>query len=312
MSRITHHVNKKLAREIVQKYENFLFDCDGVLYHGNEAIPGCAKALQKLKQLGKRVFYVTNNSSKTRAQMVEKCQSMGYPAEPDSIICTAHTAALYLKRMNFEGKVYMVGNPSMEAECDALGIKHEGSGPDTIDPNTSGFDCVTKYQKDWKQNPEINCVLVGFDPHLSYVKMIKASTYARNPNNLFLATNEDYFLPHKGDVVIPGTGSIVAAIKIPTRREPHVLGKPGTAMFDLLHEIHGLDADKCVMVGDNLQTDIAMAVNCEMKSMLVLTGVDDLQRIEANQQSDDPHKRQIVPDFYMESFGDMAEHLQDL
>ncbi|WAR01969.1 PGP-like protein [Mya arenaria] len=221
MSRITHHVNKKLAREIVQKYENFLFDCDGVLYHGNEAIPGCAKALQKLKQLGKRVFYVTNNSSKTRAQMVEKCQSMGYPAEPDSIICTAHTAALYLKRMNFEGKVYMVGNPSMEAECDALGIKHEGSG--------------------------INCVLVGFDPHLSYVKMIKASTYARNPNNLFLATNEDYFLPHKGDVVIPGTGSIVAAIKIPTRREPHVLGKPGTAMFDLLHEIHGLDADKCVM-----------------------------------------------------------------
>jgi len=53
---------------------------------------------------------------------------------------------------------------------------------------------------------QISCVLVGFDPHISYVKMIKASTYARNHNNLFLATNEDFFLPTKGTVVIPGTG----------------------------------------------------------------------------------------------------------
>ncbi|XP_052242673.1 glycerol-3-phosphate phosphatase-like isoform X2 [Dreissena polymorpha] len=309
MSKLTHQVTKSVALDLVKQFDNFLFDCDGVLWHGGKAIPGCPEALQKLKELGKKIFYVTNNSSKTRAQVADKCRNMGFPADLENVVCTAHISALYLKNMNFTGKVYMVGNSSMAAALDELGIRYEGIGPDVVAASEASFDSVAKYQTEWKPNPEVRCVLVGFDPHISYVKMIKAATYASNKNNLFLATNEDPFLPTQDSVVIPGTGSIVATVKIPARREPHIMGKPGTAMFDMLHEVHGLQAEKTIMVGDSLKTDIAMGVNCGIKSMLVLTGVDDLRRVEENQNSDDPHCRQVVPDYYIDSFATLGEYI---
>ncbi|XP_053385272.1 glycerol-3-phosphate phosphatase-like isoform X2 [Mercenaria mercenaria] len=312
MSKITHQINRGLAHEIVKQIDNFLFDCDGVLWHGAQVIPGTAEAVQKLKKLGKRIFYLTNNSSKTRAQIVEKCHKLGFPAELDNIVGTAHASALYLKTMGFSGKVYMVGNASMAAEMDNLGIKYTGLGPDHVPDDYEKLDDIVKFQSDWKPDPEVNCVLVGFDPHHSYMKMMKAATYAKNRNNLFLATNEDPFLPTKLDICIPGTGSIVSSIKIPTRREPHVIGKPETAFFDLLHEVHGLEAGSTLMVGDSLNTDIHMAVNCDIKSVLVLTGADGLQQVEERQHSDDPVKRKVVPDYYIDSFGHFGQLIGDL
>ncbi|KAL4225152.1 hypothetical protein ACF0H5_015845 [Mactra antiquata] len=309
MSKLMHQINKALAADLVKKVDNFLFDCDGVLWHCGHPIAGCVEAVQKLKKLGKRIFYVTNNSSKTREQMVEKCQKMGYPAEQDSIICTAYVSALYLKSMNFTGKVYVVGNPSMAEEFDQLGINHVGIGPDYFPDDVQGFDDIVHYQMSWKPDPEVNAVLVGFDPHHSYMKMMKAATYAKNRNNLFLATNEDPFYPTQSEICIPGTGSKVSSIKYASRREPHVIGKPGTAMFDLLHEIHGLEAEKSIMIGDSLNADIAMAVNCNLESLLVLTGVDGLQEVEKHQNSDNQHTRSIVPDYYIDSFGQFGQFI---
>ncbi|XP_053390753.1 glycerol-3-phosphate phosphatase-like, partial [Mercenaria mercenaria] len=121
---------KPLLENIPGFAGNFSLDIalTGVLWHGAQVIPGTAEAVQKLKKLGKRIFYLTNNSSKTRAQIVEKCHKLGFPAELDNIVGTAHASALYLKTMGFSGKVYMVGNASMAAEMDNLGIKYTGLG----------------------------------------------------------------------------------------------------------------------------------------------------------------------------------------
>lgn len=315
-SRIFTAMSRKLDKEAVKYFiknvDNYMFDCDGVLWHGHHEIPGSRETIKKLVELGKRVFYVTNNSSNTREKMVNKCHKMGFPAEEDNIICTAYSTAEYLQSIGFKDKLYVVGNPSMGHELDSCGIRHTGIGPDAMPDSVTDFSVVLHQYRAWVPDPEVKGVLVGFDPHLSYVKMIKAASYARNPDNLFIATNEDSFLPTPGDeVVIPGTGSIVAAVKVPAHREPLVIGKPETIMFDMLHETHGLEPEKTLMVGDRCNTDIMMAGNCGLHSLLVLTGCDNLQSVEAYKNSKDPQDHKMVPEFHTDTLGDLGEMMMN-
>lgn len=309
---MTKKLDKDAVKFLLQNVDNFMFDCDGVLWHGHHEIPGSKDTVQKLVDMGKRVFYVTNNSSNTRERMVQKCHKLGFPAEVDNIIGTAYTSALYLKSLGFKDKLYVVGNPSMGHELDLCGIKHTGIGPDTMPESVTDFSLVLHEHRAWVPDPEVKGVLVGFDPHLSFIKMIKGASYANNPENLFIATNEDSYLPTPEEhVVIPGTGSIVAAVKIPAHREPLVVGKPGKLMFDMLHETHGLEPDRTLMVGDRLNTDIMMAGNCGLHSLLVQTGCDNLAGVEKYQNSSDPEDKKCVPEYYTDTLGDFKELMGD-
>ncbi|XP_067656226.1 glycerol-3-phosphate phosphatase-like [Haliotis asinina] len=295
-------LNADLSRELVESVDNFLFDCDGVLWDGNGAIPGSLETINLLRKLGKRVFYATNNSSSTREQYAQKCQKFGYNATEEEIVCTAFIGALYLKNINFTGKVYLVGNPAMGAELDKYGIRHTGIGPDQ--------EMIDGFYPEWltmKLDPEVNCVMIGFDKYLSYPKILKASSYLKKQDTIFLATNEDSNLPAKGEIVIPGTGTMVSAVKCASRRDPIVLGKPERPMFDVLQKAHNLDPARCCMVGDRINTDIGLAKKCGLKSLLVLSGVS----IEAdvNPESSVFTKDQF-PDYYTSTLGDLEKLLQ--
>ncbi|XP_041365961.1 glycerol-3-phosphate phosphatase-like isoform X2 [Gigantopelta aegis] len=246
-------LDKTSAKDLVNSVDNFLFDCDGVLWDGKGAIDGSLETIQKLLSMGKRVFYVTNNSTNTRDNYVKKCHKFGYPAQTEEIACTAYIAALYLHNIKFKGKVYVVGNPSMGVELDKLNIKHFGIGPDTFD--TSEITSMLQMKLD----DEVTCVLVGYDMYLNVAKISKAASYLQNPDVLFLATNEDSHLPVAGSkIVVPGTGTMVNAVKIPARRDPIILGKPEKPMFEVLRETHNLNPSRCCLVGDRINTDIGL------------------------------------------------------
>ncbi|RUS81930.1 hypothetical protein EGW08_010316, partial [Elysia chlorotica] len=294
-------MTRENAEGILQNVDNFLFDCDGVLWDGNGPINGSLETVLRLKELGKRVFYVTNNSSQTREHYVKKCANYGYDAKKDEILCTAWIAAEYLRAANFKDKVYVMGKKeSIGEELDAVGIKYTGPGPDPI---------VGTGYADWLQeiklDPEVKCVVVGFDPHISYMKMIRAASYLKNPDCLFLATNKDGSLPVKDSVIrIPGTGCMVSPVSIASGREPIVMGKPAPNMFEVLRKVHNLDPSRCMMVGDRLDTDIQFARNCGMHSMLVLSGIstiDDIQR--PAEIGEETHTR---PDFYAENLAGLG------
>ncbi|VDI21124.1 phosphoglycolate phosphatase [Mytilus galloprovincialis] len=103
-----------------------------VLWEASKEIPGSADTIAALRKLGKKIFYITNNSGKTRSQYVQKCKSLGFHAAEEDVICTGHAAAQYINAQNLKGKVYCVGNTSMGVELDSFGIKHFGIGPDEV------------------------------------------------------------------------------------------------------------------------------------------------------------------------------------
>lgn len=297
-------LTKSSAKALVDCVDNILFDCDGVLWDGRGVIPGSLEAVTKLRNMGKKIYYITNNSSKTREQYLKKCREFGYPATEDEIVCTAYVAALYLRNLDFMDKVYVVGNPAMGKELDLQGIRHTGIGPLPFHGDVADFI-------EMKPDPEIKCVLVGFDGHLSYLKILQAATYLQNPNCLFLATNEDSHLPVSNSPVrIPGTGTMVSAVKTPAQREPVIIGKPERPMFEELQKAHNLDPTRSLMVGDRIMSDIGLAKSCGMRSLLVLSGVTSESQLMASCQHTNPSPgagspAPVVPDFYTECLADL-------
>ncbi|KAK3094704.1 hypothetical protein FSP39_005231 [Pinctada imbricata] len=275
----------------------------GVLWNGPDPIKGSCETVKALKEMGKRIFYVTNNSSKTRKEYTVKCNKLGFDATEDEIVCTSYIAALYLHNIGFKGKIYVVGNEGMGEELDNYGFNHCGIGPDPVKGPTDLHSFSTT-----ELDPDVNCVLVGFDPHLSYNKMVKGASYARREGALFIATNEDSFLPLDGDVVIPGTGSIVSAVKVPARKEPIVMGKPEVNMFKALQQAYNLDPQRSMMVGDRCNTDIMMAHNCGMKSLLVMSGCTTQEELEKYKSDRDSYGT-YIPTYVANRLGELLECL---
>lgn len=131
----------------------------------------------------------------------------------DNMISTAYLAAQYLKSKNFTGKVFIVGSTGISRELDSVGIRHLGVGPDVLTGSIA-----TLVKEEFKPDPEVGAVVVGFDEHISFPKILKAATYLDKKDTIFVATNTDERFPMPS-FVVPGTGSIVRSIETCSERK---------------------------------------------------------------------------------------------
>ncbi|KAG8332216.1 hypothetical protein J6590_026386 [Homalodisca vitripennis] len=183
----------------LNSFDTVLSDCDGVLWLESEVIKGSPEVINKFKTSGKKIFYVTNNSTKTRDQFLDKFKKLGFNATKEEIIGTAYLTAQYLSSLNFNKKVYVVGSPGIGKELDSVGIRHIGVGPEPMP--TSLPELVDNLNLD----PEVGAVVVGFDIHFSVPKVVKATSYLERKGSIFIATNTDerYPLDVEG-IIMPG------------------------------------------------------------------------------------------------------------
>lgn len=277
----------------------YIFLFVGVLWVYGKAIAGSADVMNNLKKLGKSIYFCTNNSTKTREELHVKGEELGYHITKDGIISTAHATAAYLKQRNFNKRVYVVGSEGITKELDKVGIEHTEVGPDVM-PSTLG-DFMAKHLT-LEQN--IGAVVVGFDEHFSFPKMTKAASYLSDPNCLFIATNTDERFPMP-TLVVPGSGSFVAAIQTCAERKPIVIGKPNPAICEQLIKNKKINPARTLMIGDRANTDVLLGYNCGFQTLLVGSGIHQLSDVEQWKSSEDPEDKKLIPDVYLPKLGDL-------
>ncbi|CAK9805449.1 Glycerol-3-phosphate phosphatase [Anthophora plagiata] len=295
-------LNEEDVKEFLNSFDTVLTDCDGVLWMNMNPLPNAAEVIDTFHCLGKRVFYVTNNSTKTREEFVTKCQVLNFRATKENILCTANLVACYLQDLGFNKKVYVIGSKAIAKELQEVGISNIGVGPDTI----KKYVPYNKFNKD----PDVGAVIVGFDEHFSYPKMVKAASYLNDSNVHFIATNTDERFPIDNNVVIPGTGSLVRCIESCAERKAVVMGKPEHYIADVLMKRFQVNPERTLMIGDRHNTDILLGTRCGFKTLLVLTGITSLEDVNRWKQSGSAQEKEYIPDYYIESLGDLLSYLE--
>ncbi|GAA5987992.1 hypothetical protein JCM5350_007852 [Sporobolomyces pararoseus] len=282
---------------LVDRYDNFLFDCDGVIWEGDRIIGESKQTLELLRKRGKNIFFVTNNATKSRASNKQKFDKMGIQAEVEEIFTSAFAAAAYLKNvLKFpqDKKAYVIGEKGLEEELDAVGIKHSGG----TDPEDNVFIDLMDFSS-IISDKEVGAVICGLDMHINYKKIAKAHRYLKeNEGCLFIATNLDSTFPTHGDVY-PGAGSTIAPLICCLGKDPLVIGKPENAMLESILSTFGLEKSKTLMVGDRLDTDIKFGVQGGIDTLMVLTGVNKREDFEKDGAV-------AVPSFVIQSLGDLS------
>ncbi|KAH8259193.1 hypothetical protein KR026_000529 [Drosophila bipectinata] len=285
--------------EWLASFDSVITDCDGVLWVYGKAIDGSVDVMNTFKATGKNIYFCTNNSTKTRSELLKKGVELGFNITENGIISTAHATASYLKRRKFNKRVFVIGSEGITQELDAVGIKHTHIGPDPMKASLAEY-----MSQHLKLENDIGAVVVGFDEHFSFPKMMKAASYLNDPDCLFVATNTDERFPMP-NMIVPGSGSFVRAIQTCAEREPLVIGKPNPAICDALIKQNVIDPARTLMIGDRANTDILLGYNCGFQTLLVGSGIHQLSDVEQWRQSKNPEDKKLIPDVYLPKLGDL-------
>lgn len=289
---------KDELEDFLDSFDVVLTDCDGVLWLHNQVIDGSNDAINRFIDMGKEVYFITNNSTKTRLELAEKARKLDFQVETQNMVSVAYLAAQYLKRQNFSKKAFIVGDTGISGELDAAGIRHLGVGPDVLDGNLN-----TLVKQKFIPDPEVGAVVVGFDEHISFPKIMKAATYLDNKDTIFVATNTDERLPMP-TFVIPETGAIVRAIETCAERKATIMGKPESFLCDIMFgEDCKANSDRYLMIGDRLNTDILFGAKNHFQTLFVESGVHSMDRVynAIAQAEAGMHEEETIaiPDYYV-------------
>jgi 4-nitrophenyl phosphatase len=236
-----------------------IIDMDGVLWHGDQPMPGLTDFFQTLRAQQIRFILATNNASLTQEQYVNKLAKMGVEVSHDEILTSSMATALYLSQHH---------NP---AESRVFVIGEDGAKQPLLD---HGFTLTDLYElNDDKDNPNMGAhiVVCGKDSTLTWDKLATATLNIR-AGAQFIGTNADTTLPTERGLT-HGNGAILAALQAATGVEPIIIGKPEPIIYQQALVLLGVDPALTVAIGDRLETDILGAVRTGIRSLMVLSGV---------------------------------------
>lgn len=222
----------------------FLLDMDGTVYLGESPVPGAAEFIQFLRATRRRYLFFTNNPSGNAEEYSDKLCRMGIHAAPDNIFTAGEATVQYIKLHTAFRRVFALATPSFEEELRQAGIEVTDAAPEAV--------------------------VLAFDKTLTYAKLETACLLLRK-GMPYLATNPDKVCPEKHGY-IPDCGSMAALLEAATGRTPLYLGKPNPWMVRMGMSKLCAVPGETAMVGDRLYTDMEMAFNAEITSILVLSG----------------------------------------
>jgi 4-nitrophenyl phosphatase len=241
---------------ILHRIEHLIIDMDGVLYRGNEALPGTSDFVEFLRRRGIGFVLATNNSTRTPEQFVDKLARMGMTVGADEVLTSAQATAGHLSGIAPPGtRVFVVGQEGLRTAL-----------------HGAGFRLVER---------DAEFVVAGMDFAICYERLAQATLQIR-AGATFIGTNPDRTFPSERGIV-PGAGSLLAFLEAATGTKPLIIGKPGTAMMEqALAHMRAQPATTAIL-GDRLETDILAGRRAGLMTLLVLSGVTDRTSLAASE-----------------------------
>ncbi len=254
----------------------FLLDMDGTVNLGYDPIDGAKEFLEALKEQGKNYIFLTNNSSKSASDYVEKMRSLGFPCESENVFTSGMAAGMFLRENKKGSKIYVCGTKS---------LKNELKNYD-VDISETGEDADT--------------VLLGYDTELDYQK-IRTVCDLLDAGADYYATNIDMVCPIEGGRYLPDCGSFADMLEQAVKRRPRFLGKPDRTMIDIIAKAEGVPYENIAMVGDRIYTDVKTGINAGVTAILVLSGETTME---------DYKKSDVKPDYILGSVKDIYDAIK--
>ncbi|MEW6045200.1 MAG: HAD-IIA family hydrolase [Bacillota bacterium] len=261
-----------------QSFSGYIFDLDGTVYLGERLLPEADRVIAALRASGRRVVFLSNKPLQSRISYAVKLTRLGIPTGPDDVITSSVVLARELSTRHAGKRAYVLGEPPLIDELRQAGVVV------VEDPESCGW--------------HVDFVVAAFDRTLSWEKLNHAHQALRRGARL-IATNPDRTCPVEGGDV-PDAGAIIAALEACSGKALEwVAGKPSHLMVQTALAHLGSLPSETVLVGDRLETDIAMARQAGIASVLVLTGVTD-------QVSAGRAPAELRPDFVLGSIAELV------
>ncbi|MEX2458435.1 MAG: HAD-IIA family hydrolase [Actinomycetota bacterium] len=235
---------------LLGRYRAVLLDLDGVLFRGDEPVPGAVEALAELGSRDVPMVFITNNSARTPEQVAEKLRRLGFDVEAERVVTSASALGGLLgatERDPAAATAFVIGEDGIREALRDAGVEVLEGEPEAAD-----------------------AVVVGWDRAADYDRLKRASLLVQRGARL-IATNTDVSYP-AADGDWPGAGALLAVVTLSSRARAEVAGKPGPALFRGAARVSGVEGPYLV-VGDRLETDVAGASALGWDAALVLTGV---------------------------------------
>lgn len=237
-----------MNKETISKLKLFLFDMDGTLYLGNQLFNFTIPLLNAIRTSGGTYLFMTNNSSKSVEDYIEKLQKLGIPSTREDFITSSQATAYYLHKHHEGKRLYVCGTESLKKEL-----------------RSEGFSVTENLD-------EVECIIMGFDTELTFQKLHDVSyLLLTRPEIPYIATNPDLVCPTEFGSV-PDCGSVCAMIFNATGRQPLVIGKPAPLMPILAMDRLGFTKEETCVIGDRIYTDVKSGLNAGITGILVMSG----------------------------------------
>lgn len=227
----------------------FLFDIDGTIAVGDTLYDGTRELLSLIDSIGGKAYYITNNSTKSGADYVQKFRTcFQLETTEDQFVTSGFMTIRFLKEHFLGKKIFVLGTASFIKELKKNGLM------------------VTEKPED-----DIECILCGYDSELHYEKLVHICQVLSTSHAPFYATNPDLCCPIDFGF-IPDCGAICKMIEYATKKVPIYLGKPAKEVCELCLNLSGFTKEETLVIGDRLYTDIACGINAGVDTCVVYTG----------------------------------------
>jgi arabinose operon protein AraL len=245
-----------MLRKVDRIFPAYIFDLDGTIWLTDELVSGAQETVAGLRKLGSHIVFLTNNSDGTREMFAAQLTDMGIQASPDEIVSTSYVMARYLNDQAPGCRCYVIGADPVREELQRAGLRLSD------------------------RPGEVEYVVLGIDRDFTYRKLQIAFESIR-AGALFVATNPDPYVPtSRGDLA--DIGALIAAIEVSTAHPLDMLvGKPSAYIVEIALETVGFSRDACLMVGDQLGTDVLAAKKAGVPVALLLRDPNVVTKLQA-------------------------------